>query len=225
MRASATEPGPRGGSGSARGVRVARGDDAADDGELVLVSRAVDQHETGEGAGAGPPVGAAPAAGGDVGGLVRGERRVQRAVTRRVQVGELADPGPGSPRRRRRAPASSRCCRSAGEFWLSCCGGIVQLASGWCRDAGGGRHWRSLVRAAGPRGPRCLRRHDGRRERRRGHDGSTGTSSAAVRTPAHCRTSPARSSRATGAASACSPQLAFGSIHMTSNSLPSGSCA
>ena len=46
---------------------------------------------------------------------------------------------------------------------------------------------------------------------------------AAVRTPPQVRTSPPRSSRSTGAAFAYSPQSSRGSIHMTSNSLPSGS--
>jgi mannose-6-phosphate isomerase-like protein (cupin superfamily) len=57
----------------------------------------------------------------------------------------------------------------------------------------------------------------------RGQDTSSGTSSAAVRTPPQRATSPGRSRRSTGAVFSYSPQLAFGSIHMTSNSLPSGS--
>ena len=71
----------------------------------------------------------------------------------------------------------------------------------------------------------AVRRDDRRREGRAGHHVSTGTSSAAVRTPLHRRTSPGRSRRSTGAALAKSPQLALGSIHITSNSLPSGSLA
>ena len=45
----------------------------------------------------------------------------------------------------------------------------------------------------------------------------------AVRTPPQVRTSAARSSRSTGASCSKRPQSARGSIHMTSNSLPSGS--
>ena len=56
-----------------------------------------------------------------------------------------------------------------------------------------------------------------------GQAASTGTSSAAVRTPAHRRTSAGRSSRSMGAAFSYSPHCARGSIHITSNSLPSGS--
>src|SRR6476619_1809718 len=71
----------------------------------------------------------------------------------------------------------------------------------------------------------AVRRDDRGREALAGHHSSTGTSSAAVRTPAHRRTSPGRSRRSTGAALAKSPQLNLGSIHITSNSLPSGSLA
>ncbi len=57
-------------------------------------------------------------------------------------------------------------------------------------------------RRGGVRG--AVGRHNRRVER--GHDGSTGTSSAAVRTPPQRATSPVRSSRSTGAAFSYSPQ-------------------
>ena len=57
----------------------------------------------------------------------------------------------------------------------------------------------------------------------RRHRGSSSTTRPAVRRPPQRRTSPARSSGATGAAFSNSPQDSRGSIHITSNSLPSGS--
>ena len=72
---------------------MAGGDDAADRGELVLVPGAVDEHEPGGEAGAGPHVGSSPALGRDVGGQLRGQDHVQGSVVRRVQVRELRELG------------------------------------------------------------------------------------------------------------------------------------
>jgi hypothetical protein len=64
---------------------------------------------------------------------------------------------------------------------------------------------------------------DGRRRRHDVASTEPGTSRPAVPTPDHRRTSAPRSSRSTGAAFSYSPHSSRGSIHMTSNSLPSGS--
>ncbi len=76
----------------------------------------------------------------------------------------------------------------------------------------------------GVRVGRATARDDGLAERRRlAHEDASSTIRPAVRRPAQRRTSPARSRRSVVALSAIAPHSARGSIHITSNSLPSGS--